>query len=393
MKETWRNLSRRKLRTFLTVLGIVVGALALTVMGAMSEKLNTLVGGAIDYFNTRIIVDSRAAIPGQVFGPPISTKVVDEVKRVPGVDEAFAHVYLLYQEEDTDEMPSMGFGLVPLAIGVDANRFDYPGNRVPIKLSVGRFFDPGDRKAAIVGVDLAELRGVAVGDALPIKGESFDVVGIIERTLTVRDNAVFIPLRDAQEMLGESLPPPFNENPSTLASQVEVYPKDLDAANEVADQINARVPGVRAYPPGDLEGQIRQSLVVFNVIIVGGAVIAVVVGGLSILNTMVIAVTERTKEIGIKKAVGARNRDILWEFLREAALMGLVGGLAGLAVGAGLTVVINGFTAKQGVEIFAVTPRLAVLVIVFATVLGAVAGVIPAFRASRRNPVEALRAE
>lgn len=392
MKETWRNLWRRKLRTSLTTLGIMVGVLALTVMGAMSEKINQLVDGATRYFGTRIVVESRANVAGQVLGPPISASVVQALQQLPGVDAAFPQVYMVYQEGQ-EEMPSVGIGFPPLAIGVDARRFEYQGDRFPVVLSRGRFFRPGERGAAVVGVDLANFKHVRVGDTLSVKGREFQVVGLIERTLTVRDNIVFVPLEEAQELLAASMPPPLSNDPYSLASQVEVYPANFEEADAVAEAINRQVPGVRAFPPGEIERQFRQSLVIFNVIIVGSAVIAVVVGGLSILNTMVMAVGERTREIGIKKAVGATDGDILWEFLREAAVMGFVGGLSGLATGALLVLLINGMTERQGVVIFAVTPRLGLLVVLFATALGTSAGLFPALTAARHDPVQALRAE
>ena len=168
---------------------------------------------------------------------------------------------------------------------------------------------------------------------------------------------------------------------------------DLDRADEVAAAINDRVEGVRALPPGQVEEQFRQSLAIFNVIVIGSGTIAVVVGGFSILNTMLMAVSERTREIGVKKAVGASDMDIVWEFLCESAIMGLVGGILGLAAGAMLVFIINGITADQGVVIFAITTRLSALVVVFAILLGTGAGLYPALLAARRDPAQALRSD
>jgi putative ABC transport system permease protein len=141
--------------------------------------------------------------------------------------------------------------------------------------------------------------------------------------------------------------------------------------------------------------QIRQSLVVFNVIMLGGAIIAAIVGGLAVINTMVMSVNERTREIGLKKAIGASDGDIVKEFLTEAALIGLIGGLAGLALGTGFANLLNTATAASlgGTEIFDVTPRLALVAVGFATILGTGAGLYPAWNAARLNPVEALREE
>lgn len=392
MIETLRDLLRRKLRTSLTILGITVGTLALTVMGAMSEKINLLVEGANRYYNTRVIVRPAASAPGQLFGPPLSVDVARQIAGLPGVDVAFPTTYMLYQEEE-EEAPSITLGFPPLVIGVDARRFEYERDGYPVVVSSGRLFGPDDRNAAVVGVDLARAKSVRLGDTLKVRGRDFHVVGIIERELTARDNIVFVPLADAQELMAAMLPPPFDGDPYAIASEIEVFPADLSRADALAEAITRDTQGLRALPPGEMERQFRQSLVVLNVIVVGSAVIALVVGGLSILNTMATAVTERTREIGIKKAIGASNGDIVWEFLREAVTMGVVGGALGLGLGALLAFAINSATVTRGVVIFAVTLRLGIFVLVFATVLGAAAGLYPALSAARRNPVEALRAE
>ena len=116
MIETYHNLIRRKVRTSLTILGIMVGTLALTVMGAMSEKINLLVDGAVRYYNTRVVVQPRETIPGQLIGPPLSVDILEDISRVPGVDAAFASVYMLYQERE-DDKPSLSIGFPPLIIG------------------------------------------------------------------------------------------------------------------------------------------------------------------------------------------------------------------------------------------------------------------------------------
>ena len=303
MIDTFHNLMRRKVRTSLTILGIMVGTLALTVMGAMSEKINLLVDGAVRYYNTRVVVQPKETIPGQLLGPPLSVDIISDIQEVPGVDAAFPSVYLLYQEEE-EGTPSISIGFPPLIIGVDARRFSYERDENPVVLSHGRFILAGEEGVALIGVDLAASKDVSLGSTVKVRGRDFEIVGTIARTLTARDNIIFVPLPEAQEFLSATLPPPFNKDPYALASEIEVYPADLSQADAVAEGINRRIAGVRARAPGDIEGEIRQSLVIFNVIIIGSAAIAVVVGGLSILNTMAMAVTERTREIRHKEGCG-----------------------------------------------------------------------------------------
>jgi len=120
-------------------------------------------------------------------------------------------------------------------------------------------------------------------------------------------------------------------------------------------------------------------------------VLALVIGGLSVVNTMIMAVTERFREIGLKKAVGAHTGHILREYLAEATLIGLVGGALGYLLGVILTNVINMAGRASNLELFLVTPALTAIALGFSVALGAVAGVIPAFRAARLDPVTALR--
>jgi putative ABC transport system permease protein len=128
---------------------------------------------------------------------------------------------------------------------------------------------------------------------------------------------------------------------------------------------------------------------IFTAITTVAALLALVIGGLSVVNTMLMAVTERVREIGLKKAVGARTRHVLGEFLAESTLIGAIGGVLGFSLGYLLTLALDGTGGSGG--LFLVTPRLVILCLGFAVVLGAVAGLLPAARASRMDPVLALR--
>jgi len=130
---------------------------------------------------------------------------------------------------------------------------------------------------------------------------------------------------------------------------------------------------------------------VFTVMTTATALLALIIGGLSVVNTMIMSVSERVREIGLKKAVGARTRHILTEFLAEAGLMGLIGGMVGFLLGFALTTLLDAGDASGG--LFLVTPGLTGLAIGFAVALGAVAGLLPAIRAARLDPVAALRAQ
>src|SRR2546426_265485 len=161
---------------------------------------------------------------------------------------------------------------------------------------------------------------------------------------------------------------------------------------KVGDTIDLPVKPPDAKP--DIVNGFKQGSVVFTGVATAAAVIALIIGGLSVVNTMFMAVAERVREIGLKKAVGATTVNIMGEFLLEATFIGVVGGLLGYGLGVGIVVIRNVFfPAADGSTLFLITPTLTVIAIGFATVLGAAAGVLPAWRAASLDPVIALRNE
>ena len=386
------NLVNRKLRTFLTILGITIGIIALTVMGAMSEKLDNLINGAIDYYNSRIIVQPRTGIPGGILGPPLTMDMLESINNLPGIDAVFPSTFILYQEDD-DEALSFSLGFPPVIKGIDARRLYYKGDPYSIDLDSGRLFGEQEKSVALIGMDVARNKQLDIGDSLKLREHEHQVVGIMSQTLTLRDNFIFIPIKAAQEILAELLPYPLNLDPYTLVSEIEVYPVKLADAADVAENINRQIKGVRAFPPGKIKKLYEQKLKIFIAIAISSAVVAVLVGGLSILNTMMMSVSERTKEIGLKKAIGASNSDILKEFIAEAGIIGTIGGIAGLAFGWLTIDLMNRTVFSRGIFVFDITPRLVVLVFIFAVALGILAGLFPAWTASKRKPIDALRAD
>ncbi|MEO8246338.1 MAG: ABC transporter permease [Chloroflexota bacterium] len=385
MTEAVHNILRRPLRTFLTILGIVIGVFALTVMGALAEKLNVLVDGGDEYFRTRIFVFDEGAASGfQAASRPITRDIVERIEALDGVDRATPVLQTLL---DPDAVG--GFDIPELVTGIEPATWYDPS--VELRLDAGRLLDDADRGVAVIGADLAEHYGVRVGDRLTVREHEFEIVGVLERTLTFPDKIAYVPLRDAQEIYVESVPQALDYRTDELATQIEVFPDDLAQADAIAAAIEDRVPQVRAVTPQQVADQIGQASVVFNLIIVGASVIAVIVGGLSVINTMVMTVSERVREIGIKKAVGARTGAILREFVVEATLLGAIGGLIGIGLGWLLVTVLNAQTAGTGTSVFLVTPVLLVRSFLFATILGALAGIYPALRAARLDPVTALR--
>ncbi len=385
MTEAISNIWRRPLRTALTILGIVIGVFALTVMGALAEKLNVLVDGGDEYFRTRLFVFDEGAASGfQASARPITRDLVEQIEALPGVDRATPVLQTLANPDEVG-----GFDIPELLTGIEPET--WYDEAIELRVDAGRLLEPDEAGVTFIGADIAERYGLRVGDTFTVRERDFEVIGVLERTLTFPDKIAYVPLADAQAIYVEAVPEAFEERTSELATQIEVFPDDLSEADAIATAIETEVDGVRTVTPEQVEDQIGQATIVFNLIIVGASVIAVIVGGLSVINTMVMTVSERVREIGIKKAVGAPTGAILREFLVEATLLGAIGGVIGLSAGALLVVVLNAQTAGSGTSVFLLTPMLLLRSFLFATVLGALAGIYPALRAARLDPVTALR--
>ncbi len=203
-----------------------------------------------------------------------------------------------------------------------------------------------------------------------------------------------VPLAAAQELFLAMLPPNIGAalHANELASKIVVYPATGTDAGALASRIKT-LGNLTTITSADWEQQVGSASLIFNAIILGVGLISLIVGGLSVINTMAMSVTERTREIGIKRAIGSSRRRIIRELVAEAALIGLIGGLIGLALGAAVVFLANEAGRSSGTILFDLTARTAIFAIAFSTILGMVAGVVPAWNAARLDPVAALRYE
>jgi len=202
-------------------------------------------------------------------------------------------------------------------------------------------------------------------------------------------------LPDAQKIAADDLPDVIKNsvNSATLVSDFAVYPQDGEQPSVVAAAVKRKVDGVEAYTSTEFEQQIKAPLQVFTSIIYAIGAISLLVGGLSVINTMTMSVSERTREIGIRKAIGASDGQVMAQFVAESAVIGLLGGLGGLALGLIVAALGNAAGAASGQALFLVTTRLMVISVAFAVFLGVISGLYPAWHAARLNPVAALRYE
>jgi len=387
----FRELARRKLRTTLTILGITIGIWALVVFSSMANKINALVEGGSQYFAGKVLVTdaSNSAVGAGI--APMNIEVAETIAGLPGAAAAVPQVQLIYDPEGGG-----GFGVSETLLGSVAGS-DEGHESFEISAVQGRLLTPEDEGSRVVvfGSDLATKEGVAVGDSIDIRDETFEVVGVLEPTLTAPDSTALIPLSAAQELMAASLPAPVQEaiSPDELISQVVAYPAEGTSESELATQIEDAVDNVNTLTGAEFDEQVGSATAIFNAIIIGVAVISLVVGGLSVINTMAMSVAERTREIGIKRAIGGTRGRIIRELVIEAGVIGLIGGLFGLALGALVVVLGNEAGRSSGTILFELTPGTAIFAVAFSTILGMVAGIIPAWSAARLDPVQALRYE
>ena len=398
--ELFRNIWRRKLRSTLTISGIVIGVFALTTLGAFAENFNALIDGGVKFFGSSISI----APPDGQSAPILPISKIDEIKQVQGVDAAFPG----YQFQLKPGQLAFTIGVPDTIVASDPAEADHGAIR--LTYAQGGPVDARTQGQVVLGTTVAKEFKKNVGDTidLPVKpsdakpdflNHTFKVVGVLNTTRTAPDNFAYINIPDGQMLMRDSLPAPLQTtiDVTQITQAITAYARpgtSLDELDRIANRINVQVTGVKALKPSELVTAFKSTSTVFTAITTAAAFIALIVGGLSVINTMFMAVSDRVREIGLKKAVGATTTNIMGEFLIEATLMGVIGGLIGYGLGVLVVVVRNTlFPAADGSTLFLITPALTIIALGFATVLGAGAGVFPAWRAARMDPVLALRTE
>ena len=231
---------------------------------------------------------------------------------------------------------------------------------------------------------------------MTLRKVDFKVIGILAPTMTAPDQEAMVPLDAAQELFVASLPPLIQSkiDATDIATSITVYPDKGVSPETIKTRLEAMLGSSYTVMDGkDFDEMLGSISVIFSLVLTGVAGLSLLVGGLSTINTMAMAVAERTREIGIKRAIGASRWRIRREVVIESAAIGLIAGLIGLAIGAVMTTMFNDLGRASGNVLFDLTLGTAITALAFATGLGAIAGFVPAWGASRLDPVTALRYE
>jgi putative ABC transport system permease protein len=267
-----------------------------------------------------------------------------------------------------------------------------------LPLRNGRFLRQGDRKVAVVGASFAASRSLSVGSHITLEDEDYEVVGVLDRMLTAPDRFVMISIEDARaqwvakdRLLRTVLASGgIALTASDLNTGAAIGWRDGEDPDAVAVRIKERVPGVNVQLPSELSRLLRSSTAFFSALLVGIGVLAFVIGGLSLANTMAAAVFERIRDFGVKRALGATDVQLGREVLTESLAVTMIGGLAGIALARGLGWFIDRFLA-QAQQLFYFSPRLLGGAFVFSVLLGAAAAIYATMRVVSVSPAEAIR--
>ena len=397
-----KALGRNKLRTGLTMLGMIIGVSAVITMVALGrgaqEEIETQVRAAgTNLIRVRAGNFRRGGISMGIGGAPTLTVAdVEAIRReVPGAQ------YLAAGVSTRDQVIAANRNWATQIEGTDV---DLPLIRF-WEVEQGAFFNPSHvrsaAKVAVLGTVVRDnLFGEgadAVGERLRIRNQSFQVIGVMDTKGTGgfgqdQDDVIFAPYTTVQKKL--------RGRDGTNISGITVSADSPDNVDRVGAEISAVLRAQHGLPPGapddfmvrtqtDITSMRSQMTQTMTGLLAGIAGVSLIVGGIGIMNIMLVSVTERTREIGLRMALGAKGRDVLWQFLVEAIVLSLVGGVVGIGFGFGVSEGLTRFL--QWPTAF---PTDAVFIAVgFAAATGIFFGYYPARQAARLDPIESLRFE
>ena len=400
--EALESLASNKVRTGLTMLGIIIGVGAVIAMLAIGTGTEQAIVGEIEGIGTNLLF--VATNYDDVTNPePLTIRDAEAISDPVFAPSVAAAAPVI---QGRAELTFAGKVTTASLVGVTV---DYAKVQ-PLELAEGEFFDStqiaGLASAVILGTNVAEdLYGRAdglVGESVRILGQPFRVVGILKKEGgsefgSSSDDQILVPLTTAQTRL----------IPRKVKNQVDlIYVSAIssDAVKSAEDEISVILRDRHNIKLAEDDFRIlTQELFldfastvtgVFTIFLGGVAGISLLVGGIGIMNIMLVSVTERTREIGLRKAVGAKKRDILIQFLIESSLLSAIGGIVGivlgwlLSLGIGRIAAANDFLLNPSITINAV-----LLATLFSAAVGLFFGIYPANRAAQLEPIEALRTE
>jgi putative ABC transport system permease protein len=411
-----RSIIHRKMRSWLTVIGVFIGITAVVALisiglgfdRTIKEEVSGIFG--VDTF---VILNESAFGPGAHRGGGADEYALDLdlLKSIEGVKVAAAlreRTGFVQGQPDAEGQTLQGFlPVMGLSPELMTEFVSFTGELEAMQ--GGRLFEPGDVEVAVLDYDISRRLGVNVGDTILIAGEgsaelNLTIIGIMAPSEEENESEGGFGMQFGARSTGDTISVPYETmdllwGPAddVIVTLVRTEPGyDVDAVADAAEEaLNGRGSEISAITYTDISEAIGTMTTIISAFLAGIAGISLLVGGVGVMNTMFTSVLERTKEIGVMKAVGAKNSHVWTIFLIESGLMGLVGGIVGTLLGLGLSAMASSFIGRFfEIELIVVaSPFLIIVTLLGSFALGAFAGLWPAWRASRLPVVDALRYE
>jgi len=409
IRTALRALNANKMRSLLTVLGIVIGVAAVISLVSIGRGSQAAVTANIESLGSNLLfVTGGSSTQGLVRGGmgSASTLTMDDVNAIATSDIATAVKAVAPQVQTFGQVVAGKENTYTQVIGVTP---EYQSVR-SYSVSQGSFITAADVNkktlVAVLGSSVAEtLFGTdnAVGQTIRINSKQFKVIGVLKSKgssgLGSSDDVIIAPITTVQSRLSSSRSTSGSQNVQTINVQVVSADKADLAVSQVTTilrQTHKITTGTDDFTISNQQDTINslkastQIWVLFLAVISG---ITLLVGGIGIMNIMLVSVTERTREIGIRKSVGAKRRDILMQFLVESSLLALVGGGIGVLVGIIVSHAVSGISLGGSTITTTISADTLILAVSVSAAIGIIFGIYPAYRAARLNPIEALRYE
>ena len=374
-KMAYRNITRRKFRSALTILGVVIGISTIVSLMTVGYGMHTQVKNTLnEMLGAGIIVSSKTG------GVDVPEYVKDIVLNVSGVKEAVPVVTTMVI---VGEEPILTIGINPN----DATRL------YQVSLEEGRLLNPGEDDSVVFGASTASMLGIKVNDTVNLStqrggvGKKFRVVGLL-RAIGAGELKIgcFLTLDAAQQLV----------NRKGYVSNILVMLEDPSKGEYVEQTLKGMFTDASVVRQEDLIRQIDRIMNVINGVLIALGSVSLGVGALGILNTIMMSVHERRREIGMLKAVGAERWHVLFLFLSEALIISIVGGLIGCGLGLAGVYLIQLLVSMLGLNLtipLLIAPHILISAFLVAIIIGLIAGIYPSWKASNVPPVEALRYE
>ncbi len=398
-KIALRNLTKKRIRSFLTLLGILIAVATIFVLISVSLGLQ----GAVEEQFRQFGVDKFFIEPrGQLAGPGTGGAVELTINDVKVIEKTVGVKDLSYWIGGNAKIESNNEARYVIVLGIPLDRSDVFIETGFYKAEEGSLLEKDDKGELMIGNQYKNgnffSKPIKANEKIIINGREFKVKSILQTVGNpFDDRLIFMPLEDFRLLFPEK---------KERIDQIAVQINENENINEIAERVEKRLLKSRdltektrdfnILTPEEILASFGTVLNILTAFLLGVAAVSVLVGGIGIANTMFTSVLERTKEIGVMKAIGARNKDILSIFLIEAGLLGLVGGVIGIGLGITISKTIEYIAIHQlGTTLLKAAIPISLILgcLAFSFFVGTISGFWPAYRALKIKPVEALRYE